>query len=430
MVSSPRVIPFGLGVAALLIGACSSVDAPTSPSGGTSTASLTPAPNESGSAAGSLVRSSAAGEPDVIASQAVRLPESAYRIISRTPIVAEGISQGIRALTADGEVLVSRGPAEDSLTLLQQEFVLIQPDGDEVNFGATPAPSPASQIVGASFNERYVVWEETPSTELSVKPWVLYAYDRGQRQVTILARSSAKDGDRDGLTPLSPPGFSGPVVAGDHVYWAEAVGTRTGQASSDIVGCQITACTPEVVFAGAAFPAVADETLYGIATARFAGETTADEQPGTMTILATPVGAIEPRNVATVDLAFSQSPTGLAANGDALLWLINDPRGRPRATLWDRGSSSVTTMQGDSSTGFNYPVLTDAYAAWGEGSGTSDFANFLLTRSNSLYTLGSVGSLYGADGAGSYVSWRDRIRGRASLDRTNIETILAELTLR
>lgn len=347
------------------------------------------------------------------------VPPNALEVRAKLPLVEGDERASVLAVDEAGTVLRTRSPGDQSLELPKVELALRDPAGNETKFAS---PSGPAQVSGAAFNERYVVWMETPSTDLMTDPWVLYRYDRAEDSVQELAHAP-----RLGAAPPPPvPGYTGPVLAGDRVFWAQAGGTPKAL-TSDIMGCQVTDCSPQTVIPGAAYPTAADGKVYAIAHNRFTG---GEVEAPQMTIQAVPStqggGVVE---VKTVELTPTQFPNGLAASDTGLVWLISDSADKDQAHVWYTDAETVLTVESELSGQFAYPIAADTYMAWAEGTGTADAANFLMDRSGALYSLGTTGSLYGLDGAGDIVVWREETKPGGGTDATNIEFTVAQLHL-
>ena len=383
--------------------------------GAGATASSATAPVSSSSGSGDPTES---GPPPLDAANATPVPSDALDVLAKWPLIEDGQSVGVLALDAAGTMLLSRTPATEEEELTSGELVLRDPHGQETTFTATPRPR-HTQVIDATFNDRYVVWMETASVDITSQQWVLYTYDRADRTVRVLTRSPR----RQGRAQPPAPGYTGPVLAGDRVFWAQVDGTPKAP-TVDIVGCQVTDCTPEVVIPGAAYPAVADGTVYAVANDRFTGSKVGRE----MVIEAAPAGGGEVTQVTSVELSPTQFPSGLAAGGAGLVWLIQDSAGADQASVWFAGEETVRTVESASNGGFAFPIATQRYVAWAEGTGSAKVANFVMDPTGALHTLGTTGGLYGITGAGDIAAWRD-LKSGGSVDRDNIEYLIARLRL-
>lgn len=410
-----------VAMSCVLFGGCSSGDSTSresregAPSAGESASSPAPSVVPSGDVSEGQPESQVRGVSD-----AKPVPAAALELIDTVPIIQGGANVQVLAVDAAGAVLYSRAPVTEGVELAQRELMLRDSDGNATRFSATPRPEQPGQIIGAAFNDRYAVWMETSSIELGKQAWVLYGYTRADSTVRLLARSRRLGSS----PPPAVPGYTGPVLAGDRVFWAQAGGTPRAL-QSDIMGCQVIECAPQIVMTGAAYPAVANRQVYAVANDRFAG----DEVSPEMVIQSVPAAGGSVSVVRTVELSPTQFPNGLAAGGAGLVWLILDSAGPDQANVWFANTEEVQTVESDSNGTFAFPVAADDYLAWAEGSGSAEVANFVVDATGALYSLGTTGSLYGLLGAGDVVVWRDKSDPRRGLDGANIEFRIARFGL-
>jgi hypothetical protein len=321
------------------------------------------------------------------------------------------------AVDENATVLRARSPDNQSLQLEKTELALRDLSGNETTFSSPGEPAQVSQ---ASFNDRYVVWMESTSVDLNTDPWVMYVYDRESTSVMELTRAP----EVGNTAPPHVPGYTGPVLSGDKVFWAQVGGTLK-RPSSNIMGCSIADCMPKTVIPGAAFPSTSDGQLYAIAHQNFAGS----GSDRNMVIKTVSVEGGDVRDTATIPLSPTQSPNGLAVGKAGMVWLISDDADRDMAQVQYAGNAEVSTVESELAGRFDYPVATDTYLAWGEGSGSSAIANFLTTSIDNLYALGTTGGLFGVLGAGSVVVWRDQTTAEGGgQDGSNIYYSIARLT--
>ncbi|MFT4289289.1 hypothetical protein [Nocardioides sp.] len=262
-------------------------------------------------------------------------------------------------------------------------------------------PSKKSRQVSAvDMSERWVVWMETPSTVLGLQPWTLVAYDRTDKSVRKLARSPRMD---DGGPAISVPGWTGPVIFGTKVYWAQAAGTlQAGRV--DVWGCVIEACNPAMVAKAAAMPASDGEYLYLISSANYAGAPSANEQT---------VDRVDPNTgarstVARIAVADQEGVSGLAAGPGMLAWTVGRS-GADEAVVLNLVDGSVATFADTQQGVFGYPVVTRSAVIWAESGGVGpEVGGYLLDRRDgTLSTIGNKLGLYGEGGDGAYVYWQE-----------------------
>lgn len=256
------------------------------------------------------------------------------------------------------------------------------------------------------FNERYVVWMPDTEPDLGVELWELWAFDRQSGSTTRLAKADPLD---DGVDPPPPPGYTGPVLLGDRVYWAQ-VGGAFKDLHVDVYGCAIHDCKPRVVARNAAYPyKVDDHTLayvQGGQYSRSAGRSTSV----TAVVRDMKSGAMQDYSVGEG----VKSVSGFAASHRYLVWTrpLSGKGPQPDRAEWlirvsgNRDYVDSRPAQGS----FGYPEATDAFVVWGEVSGGSpdQIAGYLVRRGDdTLYKVGNQSGLYGFEVQGKRLLWRE-----------------------
>lgn len=344
------------------------------------------------------------GEPaseTLTVDSAVHLGKDSAEIVGRVPLIQEDLSVGVHAITLQGEVLVVESRRDDDLGITQGVLRLGTPGSmDRALTITTPPHSEPQQVTGADVSSRHVVWMETPSTELSVQPWVLYAYDR-QSQATRQLTHSPLIGGRD---PPTVPGYTGPVLSGDRVFWAQVSG-QPGAERVSVLGCVVDRCSPRVFAPGAAFPAATAEALFVIASPRYAG----DKRSRSIQLRRIDLDDGKTTTIREIELEGGQAPTGLAADEDRIAWTIAD---NPTDTIsiLQFGTGKLTVISSDRQGLFGFPVMTGRVLIWAESSGVSpeDVGGYLYDfDAQKLFSVGNTAGLYGVDGNGRYVVWQD-----------------------
>jgi len=332
-----------------------------------------------------------------------------FEVTYQAPLVSAGWSTHVAALDGSGSALLTSSKVNPNDPLaLGVVRLSIAPAGSHTRI---PIPSPRrtqpQQVSGGAMNERWAVWQEEPGTDLESSAWTMYAYDRDARTISKLAQAPKIDG-RD---PLPVPGYTGPTLSGDHVFWAQAEG-HVGAETANIYGCEIADCTPERYATAAAYPVAVGDHLYVVARDPSAKPKAPWER---FTIEKIDIATRKATVEETIELEPEQSPGGLAVSERALAWIVN---GRPDViTIRDRRSGRTTIVDsefGDAPAefqgGFGYPVATDHFVAWGESMGNSEanVGNYLFRFDDqTLHSVSNASGLYGVDAAGSYLSWRD-----------------------
>lgn len=294
-------------------------------------------------------------------------------------------------------------PTGDALASVPQTtMMIVSPDGDEIEI-PTPSPERAQQAIGADINDRYVVWSESGATDLGVEPWVLYVYDRETRASRELARAPKIDGH----VPPPPPGYTGPNLVGHRVFWAQ-VGGSFGRERVDIMGCDVRSCRPEVYIGKAAFPDAAGGELFAIRMADF----TADHAAQPMSVVRLSLGSRKEEVIHRTTLGEESGVGGLAASSRAVIWISRnlDVSDEATATILDTKSGRTDVVNQKHGEAFGYPIATDRFVAWAEGSGTGPgkFGGYLFDlRTRKRWMIGNESGLYNIKGAGDVVSWQE-----------------------
>jgi hypothetical protein len=258
---------------------------------------------------------------------------------------------------------------------------------------------PEEGVLSADLNRQAVVWMESPSTELGVTPWVLYATDRRSGLTTRLSES----GTVDGGAPPPVPGFTGPILSGETVYWAEVSG-HVGAESVDIRACEVDQCTPRRVVRGAALPAVADDSLYFVGSGRYRGDQAASDYRLGRLDLSTGTKEV----VRELDLD-GATPTGLAAADDHVAVTV-DAGEDGWVDVFDVGAGTALRVETDPLGSFVYPKVTTKFAVWAEGNSGADSSvgGYLLHfDSGKVYSVGNTAGLYNIEADGDIVVWQE-----------------------
>lgn len=300
------------------------------------------------------------------------------------------------AVAEDGDALVSSLDGGPALSIREADSGVLTP--------VISAPRGGAQPFGADLSDRYAVWQTTDSGGIDVVPWELHSYDRRTGEVKLLATCPPMDG---GGPPPPPPGYTGAVLGGDRVLWAQVSGSA-GAERVDIFGCRIDDCRPRRYLAGAAYPTATDRALYAIAGERYDGR----RRTGRMRVLRVGLDSGTVTTVARVDLARDRAPTGLAAGERALAWAVSGP-GPDTVTIRARGSEDVTVRSRPAGL-FGFMVGSGRVLVWAESSGDSpdNVGGYVydLAREQ-LSSIGDTSGLYNVLTAGSVLVWQEGGRG-------------------
>jgi hypothetical protein len=178
------------------------------PSGGSSSSS--PTPGGGGT------------QPPVLSDAEVLDFGEGLRLVARRDhLLPGGRTWGPEAVTPDGLLVVdvARQPSTPGPLIGQSRVGLLDPRTGRLKLLPEPTlGGPPKQIVGAYATRRWVVWVETPSTNLYTASWVLHSYDRRSGVARVLARSP-----RVGPSPPPQvPGGESPTISGGRVYLTAA----------------------------------------------------------------------------------------------------------------------------------------------------------------------------------------------------------------
>lgn len=341
-----------------------------------------------------------------------RLPRAAYELIARTKLRVDGHIVGINTVDARGAALMIDVESSGELRHDPTDLFIRNADGSREEVPRLPGEP--RQIAVADLNRRWAVWQETPSLTLGPDPWVQFAYNRRTGETVELTRAPSIDGG----PPPFVPGYTGPVLAGNWVYWVQVSGTF-GAERADVYGCLVEECEPRPVMKGAAHPSSDGKYLYAVANQWFEGK---HQRGGTTRIQKIPVGSDEVTTVVTVELAKREAVDGLAASADRLVWTVT---GRPyRAVVYDLATGESEEFLAERNGGFGYPVAGRTFVAWAESSGSAraQVGGYVWTEDGGLHSIGNNSGLYGIEAAGDYLYWQDSV-GPRNVPRPDIREV-------
>jgi hypothetical protein len=294
------------------------------------------------------------------------------------------------------EVLLSRQDRDGEPAGLVIKSTDGRPDQDVASHEGSVDP-----VMAANFDEEHVAWMESSTVDLGVIPWVLYVADRSTGTVSRLAESPRIEGRE----PPGVPGYTGPVLIGDQVFWAQVGGT-VGAEVVDIYQCDIDDCAPTVVVKEAAFPAVAGGRLYFVTGSRYSAAQTAKGGYG--------LGSFNPttnakRRVRPIDTAGKDAPNGLAVGGDHAVITVTTA-GSGHVEIVDLKTEDVVTVEPDGTGLFVYPKATSRFAAWADGNSGQDtvVGGYLYDyATGSLYAVGDTPGLYNIQADDNLLVWQE-----------------------
>jgi hypothetical protein len=312
--------------------------------------------------------------------------------------------QYLAAISTAGAIVIVRSPqlaGSDAIKLTQGRVLLASSPAALSSPQLLPLGPPRKhpqQVTDVVVNDRWVVWVETPSTDLNVNPWVMYAYDRSTGQTQRMAAAPRMT---DG-PPLSPPGWAGPSLSGNSVVWSETTGS-TKAPHSDVVGCSLPTCSHRrVLLTGAAFPVATTNGVYAVRAPGYAGK--GDFRQLSVVHRDFDGGTVEV--VRRVTLPPKAALTGFTANSSDQAWTVT---GKGLTTVTLATSGHPITIQGLAREIFSSPNLSSTDLTWAEssGSGAANVGGYLyVLRDGRLYSLGNASGLYSVISAGLYFSWQ------------------------
>lgn len=298
--------------------------------------------------------------------------------------------------TRDWEVVISR----ESLGLLTSGRFAPLARSERETVGALKGKM--RQITSVDADERYVVWVETPSTELNYCEWVIRVYDGKSKKVRTIARSQLLKGKSRLICTY---GETRPLILDEYAYWSTAV-ALIGQPSPkqknhwsfDIQRARLDGRSEvETVVQNGVLPAVDGEALYYATNSlseslkpvsyeihrRIQGEASTDE----VLVSGATKGDSRITNLSAGDgsVVWTVSSERIGKEGwdpdlskPGYLYVMSEARrSATRVTLGDPGS-------------VNYSIgIGKRRVVWGNGSGNGNPGEYLLDLERSeLWKLG------------------------------------------
>jgi hypothetical protein len=241
------------------------------------------------------------------------------------------------------------------------------------------------QITAADGDGEWVVWVETPSTDLQFQEWVIRAVGKSG-VVRELARSTSLP-----MGQRFPDCLGGtrPVIAGAWVYWATAVPTvpaprleRPSDWRIDVLRTKLAVSSAvETVARDAVMPVAQGDGVVFLQR------------------LTTPEAGYEVRRISptgeSVALATGRdvggyAPTVVSAGRDAVAWMVGRPTSGPELALGylfvhDLHSGKTIRIDLGSDGGEGSSMATSVYGpVWGSGSGSGDAGEYLYDLKRSV----------------------------------------------
>ena len=319
----------------------------------------------------------------------------AARVVAEIPTQDGDWGGGVAAVSADGDYLISRAERTRHGALGAFELILHDDSAETV----IRTGGGGVQPTGAALGDGHVVWMEKPGTQLNIDRWTLYRYDTARGEPVRLATAPRLE---DGRLPPAPPGYTGPVIVGDRVFWAQ-VGGRRGAETVGVYGCRIDRCDPELVLPGAAYPVTDGARLLAVQVARYGEAVPA----GQARVVSWDPSAQRRAVELTADLA-GRYVTGLAASGNHIAYILSGRREDRMRIVGPMGALAAEITSGRR-VRFGYPVAGAGRFLWAESSGTSPLGvgGFAFDLgSGELTTVGNASGFYGLEAAGRFVSFQ------------------------
>lgn len=323
--------------------------------------------------------------------------------IDRFPVQQGGTLVSVQGVTTDGQPLIVRSsekaaqdPASFESLSLGDGTVLARPEAGRFK---------PTKVVGG---ERFVVWQESSSSQLASFPFSIWMYDRRTGKSERIHSSALIEG----AEPPPVPGYTGPVLDGDSVVWAQISGTQSDP-TVDILRCEIVDCQPEVTIPDAALPSVVNGTVYGVGFSE--GRNSDVVVPGEAPPEDASAGEVQFKEVrsggavtTTATIQVEGGPTGYVTNGRQAV-LTGQRDGQAVALLID--DTDVTEVAGSDRLKFGYPVVGSNFFAWAETSGSSNYAVAGYAwepGASEVSTVGNATGLYAIEAASDYVLYQER----------------------
>jgi hypothetical protein len=228
----------------------------------------------------------------------------------------------------------------------------------------------------------------------------MYVYDRRSQRAWEIARAPQVNGK----TPPPVPGYTGPAVVGERVYWAQ-VSQLPPRAAVDLYRCKITACTPELVAHSTAFPASSGRALYAVRADKFG-----PQGKGSEAIVKVSGGRRRAHVVTELDPATGKAISSLSASHGHLAWTELGPRASALTVVDYKGVflKEIAAPRGESygfvSAGNDFIV----YSNFGGTGGASSYA-YSLSRDR-IFTLGDTSGYYFVAAGPDAFAWQQKAR--------------------
>lgn len=283
---------------------------------------------------------------------------------------------------------------------------------------AGPFRGQQRQITDLAAGEGYVVWVETPSTDMDGNEWTIRAWHQSTGRITEVAHSRYL---RKGHRYAGYAGSIVPVVLGGQAYWPSPVPTSDHPGDDNpkdwsfrVLSAPLSGGGPtRTIATDAAFAAVVDGSLF------YATHESRGKRHIAYLIHRRERGVGPDTVVARGAIAGMSDLTNVAGGNHLLAWTTSAPdvqqgwmpgESTPgRVYLMDLRTSRVTELVTADEAGANYSfAFGPDRLLWGNGSGNGDAGQYLFQPSrNALYRLGTTqgGAMVVSAPIGSAIRW-------------------------
>jgi hypothetical protein len=304
-----------------------------------------------------------------------------------------GRTRGVLSVTPDGGLVTvlsgPRTPGPDPRGP-QSQLELLGPGDGGTGIPGEDGPRPR-QAVYADSDDRFVVWLETPSTQVGATEWVLLAYDRQTHRTQAIDRErSVRD-----LTANAP------TLAAGRVWWSmlEFTGDEDGPATTNLYSHSLTGQEPaRLEVTRIADAAVTDDAVFYVPS----------DTSGRATIYRRDLVTSSESVVDTVDLGPGGTLHSLSAAGEDLAWVVrhNDrDAGTTSRVMLRQADGARTTVEGGARS-LAVDAFTPDLLAWTDGGDNG--GEWILDRHHDrIVRLGTQPGLAEIKATGARVAWRD-----------------------
>lgn len=316
----------------------------------------------------------------------------------------EQIMAALGTLTANGDILVQEVRHDPSTLELQPEVLSLRSvDGPELPVPVPTTDGVVRQIVHLDAEGQRLAWMETTSVDL---------YDLDWRIVTSLPGGEAHVvADWSDITAQSPPLVGAEVVPsiGDGwVAWnapvpVEGEGSFGSGMRQAIMVADLDGADLRTLDLWSATHAASGGSLYVAVDPLHDPEA----PPATYQIVqVSPSSSDTPSPVITGEMEEGARVSAVAADGDALAWIVSGPPDSSEpALLYAQDGDHRVVLEIPDPRGSTPLSLSDGRVGWGDGSAGEGTEYLLDIRDSTLLTLGTSPGRSQVTVAGDFVAW-------------------------